>query len=111
MIDLKDVLLMPVAGGLLSQRTRRDSAAAVAAPSLPSVQMPGAAQDVAGQSSAGIRPQILAVALNALNSNGMNHRGSVGTKLGITASKVRRILPSAEVAALFGSGNPGQKTR
>ena len=65
MIDLKDVLLMPVAGGLFSQRTHGDSAAVVAAPSLPSVRMPGAAQDVAGQSSAGIRPQMIAAVLSA----------------------------------------------
>ena len=69
MIDLKDVLLMPVAGGLFSQRTHRDSAAVVAAPSLPSVRMPGAAQDVAGPSSAGTRLPRLAAALNVSEGN------------------------------------------
>ena len=58
---------MPVAEGLLNQPILRDSAAAVAAPSRPSVRMPGAAQDVAAQSSAGIRLQTLAAALNAID--------------------------------------------
>ena len=58
---------MPVAVERKTWPIRRDSAAAVAAPSLPSVRMPGAAQVVAGQSSAGTGPQMLAAALNAID--------------------------------------------
>ena len=56
---------MPAAGGLSSQTIRRGSAAVAAARSLQNVRMPGAAQDVAGQSSAGIRPQMIAAVLSA----------------------------------------------
>ena len=65
---------MPAAGGLSSQLIHRDSAAVAAACSIQNARMPGAAQDVAGPSSAGIRPQMLAVALNALEGNGMTQR-------------------------------------
>ena len=60
---------MPAAGGLSSQTIRRGSAAVAAARSLQNVRMPGAAQDVAGPGSVGIRPQMLAVALNASKNN------------------------------------------
>ena len=65
MIDLKDVLLMPVAAGLLSQPIRPDSAAVVVVRSRRSVRMPGAAQDAAEPSSAGTKLQKLAAAVNA----------------------------------------------
>ena len=67
MIDLKGVLLMPVAAGLLSLPIFRDSAAAVAARSCPNVRMPDAAQGAAGQSSAEIRRQTTAAGLSAMN--------------------------------------------
>ena len=67
MIALNDVLLMLAIAGLSSQPIPRGSAAVAAAHSLPSVRMPGAAQDAAGPSSAGRSPQMLVVALNALN--------------------------------------------
>ena len=65
MIGSKDVLLMPAAVGLSSQPIRRGSVAVAAAHSLRNVRMPSAAQDVAGQSSAGIRPQMIAAVLSA----------------------------------------------
>ena len=68
MIDLKDVLLTPVAAGLLSQPILRDSAAAVAARSRPNVRMPGAVQVAAGQSSAETRHQKLTAVLSAIDS-------------------------------------------
>ena len=68
MIALKNVLLMPVAAGLLSQPILRDSAAAVAARSRPNVRMPGAAQVAAAQSSAETRHQKLAAVLSAIDS-------------------------------------------
>ena len=77
MIAWRDALLMPVAEGLSSQPIRRDSVVAVAARSRPSVRMPGAARVAAGQSSVGIRLQMLAAAMHALERNGMTHCGSV----------------------------------
>ena len=77
MIAWRDALLMPVAEGLSSQPIRRDSVVAVAARSRLNVRMPGAAQVAAGQSSVGTRPQMLAVALNALERNVMTHPGLV----------------------------------
>ena len=68
MIDLKDVLLMPVAAGLLSQPILLDSAVAVAARSRPNVRMPGAAQVAAGQSSAETRHQKFAAVVSAVDS-------------------------------------------
>ena len=68
---------MPAAGGLSSQPIRRDSVVAVAARSRLNVRMPGAAQVAAGQSSVGTRPQMLAVALNALERNVITHPGLV----------------------------------
>ena len=72
MIDLKDVLLTPVAAGLLSQPILRDSAAAVAAHSRRNVRMPGVVQVDVGQSSAGIRRQARAAALNAGDVNAID---------------------------------------
>ena len=69
MIALKAVLLMLVVVGLSSQPIRPDSAAVVAARSRRSVRMPGAAQDAAGQSSAGIRRQALAAVLHAADAD------------------------------------------
>ena len=60
---------MPAAGGLSSQTIRRGSAAVAAARSLQNVRMPGAAQDVAGPSSAGTRLPRLAAALNVSEGN------------------------------------------
>ena len=69
MIALKDVLLMLADAGLSGQPVQRGSAAAVAARSRRSVRMPGAAQDVAGPSSAGTRLPRLAAALNVSEGN------------------------------------------
>ena len=79
MIDLKDALLIHVVVVRLSQPTSRDSAAVVAACSLRSVRMPGAAQAAVGQSSAEIRRQMLVVVLIACDSNAMTQLGSVNT--------------------------------
>ena len=96
MIAWRDALLMPVAEGLSSQAILRDSAAAVAVRSRPNVRMPDVVQVAAGRSSAGIRLQMLAVAMNAPDSNGITNLGSIGTKLVITTSKVRRTLAAVE---------------
>ena len=69
MIAWRDALLMPVVEGLSSQPIRRDSVVAVAARSRLNVRMPGAAQDVAGPSSAGTRLPRLAAALNVSEGN------------------------------------------
>ena len=70
---------MPVAVERKSQPIRRDSAAAVAAPSRPSVRMQGAAQDVAGPSSAGTRLPRLAAALNVSEGNQIRMNGSASS--------------------------------
>ena len=75
MIDLKGVLLMPVAAGLLSQPILRDSAAAVAARSCPNVRMPGAAQVAAGQSSADAKHQKFVAVASAVDSPPRQERG------------------------------------
>ena len=65
MIDLNDVLLMPVAAGLSNQLIRRDGAVVVVADSCRSALMPSAAQVAVERSSAGKRLQTHAAAVNA----------------------------------------------
>jgi hypothetical protein len=68
MIAVKDVLLMLADVELSSQHTHQDNAAAAAARLSRSVQMPSVVRVDAGQSSAGLRHQRLAVGLSAIDA-------------------------------------------
>lgn len=72
MIDLKDVLLMPVAAGLSSQPIRRDCAVVAVAVSFRSAPMPGAAQVAVERSSADKRLQAHAAAVNAVDAKSID---------------------------------------
>lgn len=94
MIDLKDVLLMPVAAGLSSQPIRRDCAVVAVAVSFRSAAMPGAAQVAVERSSAGKRLQAHAAAVNAVDAKSIDDEMAhlrVDASLGFPFNNIRTI--------------------
>ena len=97
MIALNDALRMLAVAGLSSHPIRRDGAAAVAAHSRRNVRMPGVVQVDVGQSSAGIRRQARAAALNAGDVNAIDDEQThlrAGEPCMHLRSVRRRFIPS-----------------
>ena len=105
MIDLNDVLLMPVAAGLSNQLIRRDGAVVVVADSCRSALMPSAAQVAVERSSAGKRLQTHAAEVNAVDAKSIDDEMThlrVDAHLGfsVSAHAQSKLILTSRIALL-----------